>query len=126
MLIFLNTTFNKDKQNNAFTFAYSQHSYPWPAIGQKPPILPVGSRKEKQSGKHHKDPHDQVNNIEHIIKAHRVFHPKTHNHGHHHSDQQSQQVWIRFLSLTWNQTDKWTVWGTWKMDKDHNNHKWFV
>lgn len=64
-------------------------TYPWPAKGQEPPLVPVLSVNEKQSSYHHEHPHYKVDDIQHIVEAHRVLHSQSNNHRHQKRYQQS-------------------------------------
>lgn len=49
-------------------------TYPRPAKGQEPPLVPVLPIDEEQPGDHHEDPNDEVDDVQHVVEAHRVLH----------------------------------------------------
>lgn len=75
-------------------------AYPGPAKGQEPPLVPVLSVNKEQSSDHHEHPNREVDDVQHIVEAHRVLHSQSNYHRHKKGYQQGQQVWVRLLPFT--------------------------
>lgn len=75
-------------------------AYPRPAEGQEPPLVPVLSTDEEQAGDHHEHPHYEVDDVQHVVEAHRVLYSQCDYHRHQQCYQQRQQVWVRLLPFT--------------------------
>lgn len=73
--------------------------HPRPAERQEAAIVPVLPIDEEEAGDHHEHPHHQVDDVQHVVEAHRVLHPEGHDHSHQEGDQQGQQVRVRLLAL---------------------------
>lgn len=86
-------------------FLFLQHhvaqTYPRPSEGQEPPLVPVLHVHEEQPRDHHEHPHHEVDDVQHVVEAHRVLHSQSHDHRHQQRNQQSQQVRVRLLPFTW-------------------------
>lgn len=71
--------------------------YPWPAKGQEPPFVPVLSIDKEQSSDHHEHPHYEVDDVQHVVEAHRVLYSQSNYHCHEKRNEEGQQVWVWLL-----------------------------
>lgn len=66
-------------------------------MGQELAFSPVFAIDEEEACDHDEHPHCQVQHIEDVVEAHRVFHSQSHNDGHDDGNHQSQKVWVRLF-----------------------------